>query len=170
MYFLLYSRDTLYAMIAWSQTTAGDLSMARRRFSREEIDTFRQRASGAPPATKKEGITLREAVIELADEMIDMRDNRGYSIPALVEWWHEQEVKISVATLRKYLLDAKRSSRKRRKAPPRTRADHTTPSATGDPPASPLDDPPSPPSDAPPAARTTGSTVDLPGYQIRKDL
>ena len=164
--------------------------MTRRTFSREEIDTFRQRASEAPPATQKAGITMRAAVTLLADEMIDMRDNRGYSIEALVEWWNEQEVTISMATLRKYLKEAQPSTR-RRKAPPRTRADQPTPSATGDPPASPSGDPPASPSGDPPAspsgdppASPSGDPAaspsgdppasphgDLPdGYRIRKDL
>ena len=58
--------------------------MPRQTFTRREIDAFRAHAEQAPPAQKQEGITLREAVLELTDVIIDMRERRGYSTADLV--------------------------------------------------------------------------------------
>ena len=77
--------------------------MVRQKFTRNEIEQFRASAMEAPSVVKTCGLSLRDAVIELADVLMDMQTNRGYTTEDLVIWWHEQGVTVSAATLRTYL-------------------------------------------------------------------
>ena len=98
--------------------------MPRQTFTRQQLDVFRAHAEQAPPAQKQEGITLREAVLELSDVILDMRERLGYSTADLVAWWHGQGVEASATTLRGYIRAAIANSPKRSgmRAPPKTRA------------------------------------------------
>lgn len=80
--------------------------MKREKFTRDEIEKFRARATDAPSAVKTHGLSLREVIVEMADILTEMRNNRGYTIEDIVTWWHEQGVTISGATLRGYLKAA----------------------------------------------------------------
>ena len=130
--------------------------MPRQTFTRREIDAFRAHAEQAPPAQKQEGITLREAVLELTDVIIDMRERRGYSTADLVAWWHGQGVEASAATLRGYIRAAIAGSPKRSgiRERPKTRASSGTVEQ------------PSGKSASTPSATHAGST----GLRLPKDL
>ena len=80
--------------------------MGRSALTRSKITELREAAITAQPHEKQDGITLREAVEELADVLRDMRSTRSYSISALVTWFADQNVEISASTLRGYLANA----------------------------------------------------------------
>jgi hypothetical protein len=69
------------------------------------------------PAKPKENLSLREAVLELHDS-ITMALDRGYSYDEVVEILAGQEVKITVASLKRYLAVARKEAAEK---PKRTR-------------------------------------------------
>lgn len=93
-----------------------DNQISRQKFSSDLIKSLKSDLQKVPPAEqKKEELNKFEAVKLLADEIVRMNDELGYSMDEIARIISEKGLDIKSATLKNYLQKIKKEKQKTKK-------------------------------------------------------